>query len=146
MQNRSDMSHDKAGIIFTGCEVTRATQPQPQQQAQAQAQAAPRRREVVVGGRRVKTIDVHAHCVVPKALELMGRTSSANEMRGPGISEVGMRRLREMDEQAKIPGMAAQRLRGVHQLHARTLPCDSAARQVDSSGAGFAHGQRVARL
>ena len=54
-----------------------------------QAQAASRRREVVVGGRRVQTIDVHAHCVVPKAMELLGQTPSANESRGPGISEVG---------------------------------------------------------
>ena len=76
-----------------------AIQPQPPQQAQAQAQAAPRRREVVVGGRRVKTIDVHAHCVVPKALELMGRTTSANQSRGPGINEVGLRRIGEMDAQ-----------------------------------------------
>jgi aminocarboxymuconate-semialdehyde decarboxylase len=99
MQMRSGTGNHDAGIIFTGCGITDAMQPQPQQQAQAQAQAASRRREVVVGGRRVKTIDVHAHCVVPEALALMGRTSSANESRGPGISEVGMRRLHEMDEQ-----------------------------------------------
>ena len=97
MQSQSGVGNNEAGIMFTSCEVAEARQPQPQQQAQAQA--APRRREVVVGGRRVKTIDVHAHCVVPKALELMGRTTSANESRGPGISEVGARRLREMDEQ-----------------------------------------------
>ena len=97
MQSRSGIGNDEAGIMFTGCEIAEAMQPQPQQQAQAQA--ASRRREVVVGGRRVKTIDVHAHCVVPKALDLMGRTTSANESRGPGISEVGARRLREMDEQ-----------------------------------------------
>jgi aminocarboxymuconate-semialdehyde decarboxylase len=32
----------------------------------------PRRREVVVNGRRVKTVDVHAHCGVPAAMALMG--------------------------------------------------------------------------
>jgi len=42
---------------------------------------------------------VHAHCVVPKALELMGRPTSAHQSRGPGISEVGLRRLGEMDAQ-----------------------------------------------
>jgi len=99
MQSRSGIGKDDAGIMFTGCGVTDAMQPQPQQQAQAQAQAVPRRREVVVGGHRVKTIDVHAHCVVPKALALLGKTPSANEMRGPGISEVGRRRLLEMDAQ-----------------------------------------------
>jgi aminocarboxymuconate-semialdehyde decarboxylase len=34
--------------------------------------AAPRRRDVVVSGRRVKTVDVHAHCGVPEAMALMG--------------------------------------------------------------------------
>jgi aminocarboxymuconate-semialdehyde decarboxylase len=98
MQKRNDTGNESAGIRFTGCTGREAMPPQPQQ-APAQAQAAPRRREVVVGGRRVKTIDVHAHCVVPKALELMGRTTSANQSRGPGISEVGLRRLGEMDAQ-----------------------------------------------
>ena len=32
-----------------------------------------RRREVVVSGKRVKTVDVHAHCAVPAAMALMGR-------------------------------------------------------------------------
>jgi predicted TIM-barrel fold metal-dependent hydrolase len=50
----------KTGIVFTGCSLLRA-------------QNAPaRRREVSVGGRRVKTIDVHAHCVVPEAMALLG--------------------------------------------------------------------------
>ena len=56
-----------------------------------------RRRQVIVAGKRVKTIDVHAHCVIPKALELMGRKLA--DERGPGMGEVGSRRLREMDEQ-----------------------------------------------
>ena len=99
MQRRNDTGNESAGILYTDCTGMEARQPQPQQQAQAQAQAAPRRREVVVGGRRVKTIDVHAHCVVPRALELMGRPTSANQSRGPGISEVGLRRIGEMDAQ-----------------------------------------------
>jgi aminocarboxymuconate-semialdehyde decarboxylase len=56
-----------------------------------------RRRQVVVNGRRVKTIDVHAHCVIPKALDLLGL--KLEDQRGPGIGEVGARRIREMDEQ-----------------------------------------------
>ena len=39
-----------------------------------------RRREVVVDGRRVKTVDVHAHCAVPAALALMGE-----KLAGPGL-------------------------------------------------------------
>ena len=30
------------------------------------------RREVVVGGRRVKTVDIHAHCAVPEAMAILG--------------------------------------------------------------------------
>src|SRR5216110_2458803 len=50
-----------AGLTFVGCELMAA--------APARAQA--RRREVVVSGRRVRTVDVHAHCAVPEALALM---------------------------------------------------------------------------
>ena len=60
-------------------------QPQPPQQAHAQAQAAPRRREVVVGGRRVKTIDVHA--LRPQGAGTHGSHNSANQSRGPGIAK-----------------------------------------------------------
>ena len=34
-----------------------------------------RRRGVAVNGRRIKTIDIHAHCAVPEALALMGTSS-----------------------------------------------------------------------
>jgi aminocarboxymuconate-semialdehyde decarboxylase len=34
----------------------------------------PRRREVSVGGRRVRTVDVHAHCAVPAVLDLVNGT------------------------------------------------------------------------
>jgi len=69
----------------------------PGQSRQAAAAAAGRRREVVVGGRRVKTIDVHAHCVIPEAYALLGL--KVDDHRGPGIGEVGPRRIREMDAQ-----------------------------------------------
>jgi len=59
--------------------------------------AVGRRREVVVGGRRVKTIDVHAHCVIPEAVALLGL--KVDTQRGPGIDEVGPRRIGEMDAQ-----------------------------------------------
>ncbi len=76
-----------AGMVFTGCHATN----------EAQGQAGGRRRQVVVKGRRVKTIDVHAHCVIPEALKLLGL--KLEDQRGPGIGEVGERRIREMDEQ-----------------------------------------------
>src|SRR5256712_2983132 len=101
-----------AGIAFTGCELLNATRTRARAQApaaargkararpvprRAEAVATNRRREVVVGGRRVKTIDVHAHCVIPEAYALLGL--KVDDHRGPGIGEVGPRRIREMDAQ-----------------------------------------------
>ncbi len=88
---RSASQEGPAELIFTGCHATNTTQSAPN------AQPGGQRRQVVVGGRRVKTIDIHAHCVIPEALKLMGLP--LNEQRGPGIGEVGPRRMREMDEQ-----------------------------------------------
>jgi aminocarboxymuconate-semialdehyde decarboxylase len=61
------------------------------------AKPASKRREVSVNGKRVKTIDIHCHCVIPETLALVGL--SREHQRGPGIAEVGDRRIREMDEQ-----------------------------------------------
>jgi aminocarboxymuconate-semialdehyde decarboxylase len=66
------------------------------------AGAAPRsrggRREVAVGGRRVKTIDIHAHCVIPEAQALLAQHTPDTRF-GRGIDEVGAQRLQVMDEQ-----------------------------------------------
>ena len=58
------------GIVFTGCEM-QTRQPAAARRRHAHGHAHPRRREVVVNGKRVKTIDVHAHCCVPKAMALI---------------------------------------------------------------------------
>jgi aminocarboxymuconate-semialdehyde decarboxylase len=55
-----------AGIAFIGCGMTAAVPPPG-----SQPQAGGRRREVVVNGKRVKTVDVHAHCIVPAAAALI---------------------------------------------------------------------------
>ena len=80
-------------LQFVGCDnqVLRATN------EAAKPAAGGRRRQVIVAGKRVKTIDVHAHCVIPKALELQGKDH--NKVRGPGLGDVGLRRIAEMDEQ-----------------------------------------------
>jgi aminocarboxymuconate-semialdehyde decarboxylase len=54
-----------------------------------------RRRDVVVNGTRVKTVDVHAHCAVPEANALMGRTVEAEGL----LQSTMAGRLRAMDEQ-----------------------------------------------
>jgi len=50
-----------------------------------------------VGGRRVKTIDVHCHCAIPESLQLMGLKVEAT--RAEGIAEVGRQRIGHMDRQ-----------------------------------------------
>src|SRR3989440_1208936 len=95
-------------IAFTGCDLLAAARAQARPTARGKGPSRPparrpklavvgRRREVVVGGRRVKTIDVHAHCVIPEAYALLGL--KVEDHRGPGIDEVGPRRIREMDAQ-----------------------------------------------
>jgi len=70
------------GIAFMGCDGLPAAWAQ-----------APRRREVVVSGRRVKTVDVHAHCGVPEAMALMGLKVA------PASLVVASERIHRMDEQ-----------------------------------------------
>ena len=57
------------------------------------AQAPQRRREVVVNGKRVRTVDVHAHCHVPEANALMGL-----KVQFPSLV-VSPERIKSMDEQ-----------------------------------------------
>jgi aminocarboxymuconate-semialdehyde decarboxylase len=58
----------RAGVVFAGCNLLHG-----------QLSAQPKRREVMVGGRRVKTIDVHAHVVVPEATALMNARTAPND-------------------------------------------------------------------
>jgi len=74
-----------AGIAFVGCDLLAARN--------AQAQSGRRRREVVVSGRRVKTVDVHAHCAVPEAMALMGMKPA------PQALVMDQDRIRAMDDQ-----------------------------------------------
>jgi aminocarboxymuconate-semialdehyde decarboxylase len=63
---------------------------------------APRRRTISLGGRRIRTVDIHAHCVIPEALgvvkgsrlEPVVKTLLANK---PAV--LGPERARVMDEQ-----------------------------------------------
>ena len=57
------------GLVFTGCEMQSAAAAGAQ--AHGHDHGHPRRREVVVNGKRVKTIDIHAHCCVPKAMAVI---------------------------------------------------------------------------
>jgi aminocarboxymuconate-semialdehyde decarboxylase len=78
-----------ADLVFGSCRLASATP------GYAEAPAgAPRRREVVVSGRRVKTVDVHAHCGVPAAMALMGLKPAPSLLMTQPTD-----RLRAMDEQ-----------------------------------------------
>ena len=61
------------GLAFVGCDVTAAPPSAPRRaEPHAQTQTRPQRREVVVDGKRVKVVDVHAHCAVLEAMALVG--------------------------------------------------------------------------
>jgi aminocarboxymuconate-semialdehyde decarboxylase len=72
MTNRREFLKDvagAAGLVFVGCGIADA----------AQAGRAPSnapRRPVVIKGRRITTVDMHAHCAVPKATELLRRPAA----------------------------------------------------------------------
>ena len=88
--------------VFTTCDLMAAADAERQTAAAAGASAgtakpAARRREVVVKGRRVKTIDVHAHCVIPAAMKIVGQDAWQHHQKGIVLD--ADTRLRDMDEQ-----------------------------------------------
>jgi aminocarboxymuconate-semialdehyde decarboxylase len=71
------------GLAFIGCGLA----------SPALGQAPQRRREVVVNGKRVRTVDVHAHCHVPEANALMGLKTQTQSL------VISPERIKVMDEQ-----------------------------------------------
>jgi aminocarboxymuconate-semialdehyde decarboxylase len=92
-QSEDHLAGRTAGIVFTGCEITAGLSAAAGGGGGAAGPHAHRRREVVVNGKRVKTVDVHAHCIVPDAAKVINHPLEA-----PGLlwSNVGDR-LAEMD-------------------------------------------------
>jgi aminocarboxymuconate-semialdehyde decarboxylase len=63
--------------------------------------AAPgKRREVFIGGRRVKVVDVHAHCQIPEVWDLVKDTKIASILGGPPRQQMvmGPERIQWIDE------------------------------------------------
>jgi len=92
MRTLSELFQDAVGsvadVVFVGCSVTDAAEPlSPSGDGSAPC------RQVVLGGRRVKTVDVHAHGAVPEAMALMGSTVPLEGL------HLGPERLRAMDAQ-----------------------------------------------
>ena len=81
-----------SGVVAASCTI-----------AHAAGQGAPasgvRRRKVTLAGRRVKTVDVHAHCAIPEALALMKLPSGSSARWDNPQLFIGPDRLRIMDEQ-----------------------------------------------
>lgn len=79
------------GIVAAGCSLLEA-----QEQA---ASPAKERRRVTLGGQRVKTVDIHAHCAVPEALALMQLPAGSSARWDSPQLLIGPDRLRVMDAQ-----------------------------------------------
>ena len=83
-----------AGIAFVGCSLANA---RPANAAQGQSQRGTtqpgRRREVVVNGKRVKTVDIHAHTIVPEAAAVINHPLEAPGLLWSNLAD----RIAEMD-------------------------------------------------
>jgi aminocarboxymuconate-semialdehyde decarboxylase len=80
---------NQSGLTFTHCAVTAAAA------GHGHDHSHPRRREVVVAGKRVKTVDIHAHCCVPKAMAVI-----KHPLEAPGLlMEDTSTRIAAMDAQ-----------------------------------------------
>jgi aminocarboxymuconate-semialdehyde decarboxylase len=95
MNRRQFLTHaGSAGLVFIGCGLDAA--------APQSSRAGAVRRRVAIDGRRIRTVDVHAHCAVPRAAALLRRPAAANGtadtalfLEGTGLDE----RIATMDAQ-----------------------------------------------
>lgn len=88
------MSKSPAGIGFVGCAFSPASA-EGGRAAGAKPHSHGRRREVVVKGNRVKTVDIHAHCSVPTAMAILGQKAEKAEL----LMSDTTARIAAMDEQ-----------------------------------------------
>ena len=95
-----DAAAASAGVFFFG----RGTRSARVEKPTPQAGAAPKRREIRVGQRRIKTVDVHSHIALPEAAEVLKGTPLEKIAAG-GLTRVGTNphslgpeRLQTMDE------------------------------------------------
>ncbi len=70
MSNRRDFLKSAAataGVVFSSCGIL------DQRLAAQPPFPSPKKQQPIIGGKRVKSIDVHAHVMIPEAMELLGR-------------------------------------------------------------------------
>lgn len=68
------MTNNLSGLGFVGCELLSATSGDGGAANATHTHAS--RREVVINGKRIKTVDVHAHCAVPEAMAIIGQQNA----------------------------------------------------------------------
>src|SRR3954469_19431329 len=68
--DRRTFLKDAAGLVFVGCSVADAA-------ARQSPRAATARRAITIKGKRIATVDMHAHCAVPRANDLLRRAPPA---------------------------------------------------------------------
>ena len=64
-------------IAFVGCEISAGAAAGPGGGSGGRVHAHARRWEVVIAGKRIKTVDVHAHCIVPDAAKVINHALEA---------------------------------------------------------------------
>ena len=83
-------------IRFCGCSLLAAPH-SPNDHAQPSGK--PARRQVMVAGKRIKTVDIHAHCCVPKAMAVIGHPLEAPALLMDDSANALSTRLAAMDAQ-----------------------------------------------
>ena len=91
-----DFTAVTAGIFFGSCSLVDSAR------ASLQTGAARKRRENVLGGSRIRTVDVHCHCYVADAWDLVKSHEPENPVSSPGGKLLDLRgvadRLAQMDQ------------------------------------------------
>jgi aminocarboxymuconate-semialdehyde decarboxylase len=84
-----------AGLVFTGCEISAGAGASSGGGSghTGHAHAHAKRWEVVIAGKRIKTVDVHAHCIVPDAAKLINHPLEAPALLWSNVGD----RLAHMD-------------------------------------------------
>jgi aminocarboxymuconate-semialdehyde decarboxylase len=86
------------GIVFTGCEFTAGISAGASASSGGSggsaAHAHAKRWEVVIAGKRIKTVDVHAHCIVPDAARVINHPLEAPGLLWENVGD----RLAHMDK------------------------------------------------
>src|ERR1043166_8673494 len=90
---RNLLKGSRRGLMFCGCGLPMT----------AHAQGAPARLPVTVKGKRIKTIDVHAHCFFQQGIDAAGEKLEAVQPKVLGTEKLFItleQRLKEMDDMA----------------------------------------------